>query len=177
MGLEQKLARAATIADLREIARRRLPKPLFDFVDGGAGAEVTLRDNEAAFAEPRLLPRYGVDVSRRSAAADVLGFGASMPLVIAPVGFAGLLWPGGESAAARVAGEAGLPFCLSTNSNASLEDIAGEARGTERWFQLYFLKDREWMKRLVERAAAAGYRALCVTIDLPIAGPARAGHP
>ena len=164
------LARCASIADLRRLARRRLPKPLFDFVDGGAGAEATQRDNELAFAELRLAPRYGVDVARRSAAVDILGYRATMPLVLAPVGFAGLLWPGGEAAAARAAAEAGVPFCLSTNSNASLEDIRAAAETGERWFQLYFLKDRDWMRSLVERARDAGYRTLCVTVDLPIAG-------
>ena len=165
-----RLERCATIADLRALAQRRLPRPLFDFVDGGAGAEFTLGDNERAFAELRLAPRYAVDVSRRSAAADILGFRASMPLVLAPVGFAGLLSPQGELAAATAAASAGLPFCLSTNSNASLEDVHDAAGDSERWFQLYFLKDREWMNALMARAARAGYRTLCVTIDLPIAG-------
>lgn len=167
---EASLARCASIGDLRRLAQRRLPKPLFDFVDGGAGAEATLRENELAFAEPRLAPRYGVDVSRRSAVVDILGYRATMPLALAPVGFAGLLWPQGEAAAARAAAEAGVPFCLSTNSNASLEDIRAAAENGERWFQLYFLKDRDWMRSLVQRAQSAGYRTLCVTIDLPIAG-------
>jgi isopentenyl diphosphate isomerase/L-lactate dehydrogenase-like FMN-dependent dehydrogenase len=165
-----RLTRCASIGDLRTLAQRRLPRPLFDFVDGAAGAEATLRDNVAAFAAPRLVPRYGIDVARRSAATDILGFSAAMPLVLAPVGFAGLLWPQGEAAAARAAAAAGIPFCLSTNSNTSLEDLAAAAGNAERWFQLYLLKDRDWMNALVARAAAAGYRTLCVTIDLPIAG-------
>lgn len=152
------------------MAELRLPRPLFDFVDGAAGAEATLRDNALAFAAPRLLPRYGIDVAQRSAVTDILGYRAAMPLVLAPVGFAGLLWPQGEAAAARAAAAAGVPFCLSTNSNTSLEDLAAAAANAERWFQLYLLKDREWMNALVARAAQAGYRTLCVTIDLPIAG-------
>jgi isopentenyl diphosphate isomerase/L-lactate dehydrogenase-like FMN-dependent dehydrogenase len=168
--LEARLARCASIGDLRRLAQRRLPRPLFDFVDGAAGAEATLRENALAFAAPRLMPRYGIDVARRSAATDILGYRAAMPLVLAPVGFAGLLWPRGEAAAARAAAAAGIPFCLSTNSNASLEDLAGAAETAERWFQLYLLKDRAWMNALVGRAAKAGYRTLCVTIDLPIAG-------
>jgi isopentenyl diphosphate isomerase/L-lactate dehydrogenase-like FMN-dependent dehydrogenase len=168
--LARRLERCASIADLRSLAERRLPRALFDFVDGAAGAERTLRDNERAFSALRLAPRYGVDVSSRASATDLLGFRASMPLAFAPVGFAGLLWPHGEAAAARVAAEAGLPFCLSTNSNASLEDVARAAGDGERWFQLYFLRDREWMNGLVERARRAGYRGLCVTVDLPIAG-------
>ena len=167
---EARLAHCASISDLRSLAQRRLPRPLFDFVDGGAGGETTLRANEQAFAADALAPRYAIDVSRRHAAVDILGFRASMPLVLAPVGFAGLLWPGGEAAAARVAAEAGLPYCLSTNSNASLEQISVATGDSERWFQLYFLKDREWMRSLVQRAAQSGYRTLCVTIDLPIAG-------
>jgi isopentenyl diphosphate isomerase/L-lactate dehydrogenase-like FMN-dependent dehydrogenase len=165
-----RIARSATVSDLRLLAKRRLPRPLFDFVDGGAGGEATLRDNVRAFADLRLAPRYGIDVGRRSAAANILGVSASMPLVLAPVGFAGVLWPGGEIAAAAVAAGRKLPYCLSTNSNASLEEIAAAAPDGDRWFQLYILKDREWMAGLVRRAANAGFRTLCVTIDLPIAG-------
>ena len=97
----QQLERCPSIADLRRLAERRLPRPLFDFVDGGAGSEGTLHDNERAFRALTLAPRYAVDVSRRVSGIDLLGVPASMPLVIAPVGFAGLLWPGGEAAARR----------------------------------------------------------------------------
>lgn len=165
-----RLERCASISDLRELARRRLPRPLFDFVDGGAGAETTLRENEEAFARLRLMPRYPVDVSRRTARTTILGYNASMPLVLAPVGFAGLLFPDGEQGAARAAAHAEIPFCLSTNSLASVEEIGACAQSSERWFQLYFLKDRAWMQTLVQRAAASGFRVLCVTIDLPVAG-------
>jgi isopentenyl diphosphate isomerase/L-lactate dehydrogenase-like FMN-dependent dehydrogenase len=165
-----RLERCAAIADLRALARRRLPRPLFDFVDGGAGSEGTLRANERAFADLRLIPRYAVDVGRRTSATDILGYRAALPLILAPVGFAGLLFPDGEAAAARAALTARLPFCLSTNSVASLEDIEAAAGAADRWFQLYFLKDREWMHALVRRASESGYRTLCVTIDLPIAG-------
>ena len=147
-----------------------MPRPLFDFVDGGAGSEGTLHDNERAFRALTLAPRYAVDVSRRVSGIDLLGVRASLPLALAPVGFAGLLWPDGEAAAARMAAEAGIAFCLSTNSNASLEEVARAAGDRERWFQLYFLKDRERMNSLVDRARQAGYRGLCVTIDLPVAG-------
>jgi isopentenyl diphosphate isomerase/L-lactate dehydrogenase-like FMN-dependent dehydrogenase len=166
----RQLERCASIADLRRLAERRLPRPLFDFLDGGAGSEVTLHDNERAFRALRLAPRYAVDVSRRVSGIDLLGVRASMPLALAPVGFAGLLWPDGEAAAARVAAKTGIAFCLSTNSNASLEEVARAGGDGERWFQLYFLKDREWMQSLVERARQAGYRGVCVTIDLPVAG-------
>jgi len=93
-----------------------------------------------------------------------------MPLILAPVGFAGLLFPDGELGAARGAANAEIPFCLSTNSLASVEEIGACAESGERWFQLYFLKDRAWMQTLVQRAAASGFRVLCVTIDLPVAG-------
>ena len=166
----QQLERCPSIADLRRLAERRLPRPLFDFVDGGAGSEGTLHDNERAFRALTLAPRYAVDVSRRVSGIDLLGVRASLPLALAPVGFAGLLWPQGEAAAARAAAYAGVPFCLSTNSNASLEEVARAAGDRERWFQLYFLKDRERMNSLVDRARQAGYRGLCVTIDLPVAG-------
>lgn len=165
-----RLARCATISDLRELARRRLPRPLFDFVDGGAGTEITLRDNEQAFGKLRLLPRYPVDVSRRSSRTTILGYDAAMPLIFAPVGFAGLLSADGELSAARAAAQAEIPFCLSTNSVVSIEDVGSCAGARERWFQLYFLRDRAWMQSLVQRAAASGFRVLCVTIDLPIAG-------
>jgi len=165
-----RLERCASISDLRELARRRLPRPLFDFVDGGAGAETTLRENEEAFARLRLMPRYPVDVSRRTARTTILGYNASMPLVLAPVGFAGLLFPDGEQGVARAAANAKIPFCLSTNSLASVEEIGACAQSSERWFQLYFLKDRAWMQTLVQRAAASGFRVLCVTIDLAVAG-------
>jgi isopentenyl diphosphate isomerase/L-lactate dehydrogenase-like FMN-dependent dehydrogenase len=164
------LARAAAISDLRLLCARRLPRPLFDFVDGGAGAEATLAENLEAFAEPRIAPRYAVDVSGRTTETEILGARAAAPLVLAPVGFAGLLWPQGEAAAVRAAAAASLPYCLSTNANASLEEIRKAAPEADLWFQLYFLRDREWMKALVRRAAQAGYRTLCVTIDLPIAG-------
>lgn len=165
-----RLGRCATISDLRVLARRRLPLPLFDFVDGAAGSEATLRANEQAFADLRLVPRYGIDVSRRTCEIDILGRRAALPLILAPVGFAGLLWPDGEAAAARAALKARLPFCLSTNSVASLEEIEIATGGADRWFQLYFLKDREWMRGLVQRAHDSDYRVLCVTVDLPVAG-------
>jgi isopentenyl diphosphate isomerase/L-lactate dehydrogenase-like FMN-dependent dehydrogenase len=111
-----------------------------------------------------------VDVSQRSARTTILGYNASMPLILAPVGFAGLLFPDGEAGAARAAANAKIPFCLSTNSLASVEEIGACAQSSERWFQLYFLKDRAWMRTLVQRAADSDFRVLCVTIDLPVAG-------
>ena len=161
---------AVTIADLRLIARRRLPRAVFDFIEGGARDERTLRDNQADFARWLLMPRVAVGVERRDPGVTILGRPASLPLVIAPVGLTGFFWPGGEIAAARAAAKAGVPFCLSTNSVASLEQVAQAVPESERWFQLYFLRDRDWMHGLVERAAAANYRVLCLTVDLPLQG-------
>ncbi|WP_128561766.1 alpha-hydroxy acid oxidase [Methylobacterium crusticola] len=161
---------AVSIADLRRLAARRLPRSVFDFIDGGAGDEVTLRDNEAAFADWQLVPRVGVDVSRRSAEADIVGARSQAPLLLAPTGLAGFFWPSGEIAAARAAAAAGLPFCLSTNSVASIEAVADAVPDADRWFQLYALKDRDWMHALVSRARVARYRVLCITVDLPVQG-------
>jgi isopentenyl diphosphate isomerase/L-lactate dehydrogenase-like FMN-dependent dehydrogenase len=143
-----RLERCASIPDVRKLARRRLPRPLFDFVDGGAGAETTLREDEHAFARLRLLPRYPVDVSRRSTPTTILGYNASTPLILAPVGFAGPLFPDGELGAARAAANAAIPFRLSTNSLALVEENGTYSESGERWSQLYFLKDRAWMQTL-----------------------------
>ena len=105
-----RLSRAFSVADLRRLARRRLPGLVFDFIDGGAGDEITLRENVQAFDRWRLMPRVGVDVSERSLAVDIIGRPAKLPLILAPTGLAGLYWPGGEVAAARAADECGIPF-------------------------------------------------------------------
>ena len=164
------LSRAFSIADLRRLARRRLPKLVFDFIGGGAGDEVALRENAQVFDRWRLMPRVGVDVSERSLAAEILGRPAKLPLILAPTGLAGLYWPGGEIAAARAAAEAGIPFCLSTNSVASMEELAAALPGSDRWFQLYMLKDKGMLESMLDRAAACGYGVLCLTVDLPIQG-------
>ena len=164
------LSRAFSIEDLRGLARRRLPRLVFDFIDGGAGDEATLRENCRAFDNWVLMPRIGVDVSQRSLCAEILGRQSSLPLILAPTGLAGLFWPGGEIHALRAASEAGIPFCLSTNSVASMEEVAEAIPDSERWFQLYMLKDKGMLDSMVDRARAAGYRVLCLTVDLPIQG-------
>lgn len=167
---QQSLQRAVSIAALRDLAARRLPYALFDFIDGGAGDEITMRHNEADFGKWTLVPRYAVDVSRRDLSVDMLGRRADVPLMLAPTGLAGMFWPNGELSAIRATAKAGIPLCLSTNSVCSMEEVAKAAPDADRWFQLYFLKDREWMNTLVQRAENSGYRVLCVTIDLPVHG-------
>ncbi len=162
--------RAYSISDLRELSRRRLPKAFFDFIDGAAGEEITLRDNAAAFRRWQFRPRVAKDVSRRNLETSMLGRDAEMPLLIAPTGLAGMYWPNGELHAMRAAAAAGIPLCLSTNSIASLEEVAEIAPDADRWFQIYFLKDQDWMFSLVERARKAKYRVLCVTMDLAVHG-------
>ena len=162
--------KALNIDDLRRFARRRLPRGVFDFIDGGAGDEVTLRGNRAAFERWSLLPRVGVDVAHRTLATSILGAASSLPLIIGPTGLAGFFHREGEAGIATAAAQAGVPFCLSANSIASIEETANGAPPAERWFQIYFLKDREWMDGLVRRARDNGYRVLCITVDLPITG-------
>ncbi len=168
--INRTLAAALSIADLRLLARRKLPRAVFDFIDGGASDEVTARDNEAGFQDWMLLPRAAVDVSRRSLRTTIAGAQSELPLLLAPTGLAGFYWPSGEIAAASAAAAAGIPFCLSTNSVASIEEVAAAVPDGERWFQLYFLKDRDWMQALLRRAKDASYRVLCITIDLPVQG-------
>jgi L-lactate dehydrogenase (cytochrome) len=153
------------IGDLRRAARRRLPRFLFDFVDGGAHAENTLRWNEEAFLRWRFRHRVLVDVTRRSLATTVLGAEQKLPLVLAPTGFTGMLWPRGEVEAARAAEAAGIPLCLSTASISSMEEVKA-ATSAPFWFQLYVTKDRGIAEELVARADAAGCPVLALTVDI-----------
>ena len=159
-----------TIEDLRRRARRRLPRAVFDYIDGGAEDEVTLRANRRAFERITFQPRALVDVGTPDLSTIVLGQRLAVPLILAPAGLVGLFWPDGEVASARAAARFGTAFTLSTVSVASLEEVASAARGTALWFQLYVFRDRELTRSLVERALAAGYEALCLTIDVPVAG-------
>jgi (S)-mandelate dehydrogenase len=159
-----KLAAAINIADLRELARRRLPRVVFDYLDGGAEDETTLDSNREAFRRwafvPRILPGTGtVDLS-----VDLFGERLKLPLIVGPTGLNGIFRHRADVLLARAAGAAGAAFALSTPSNSSLEDIAAAGQGV-RWFQLYPLGERSLWQRLVDRAAAAGYRALVVTVD------------
>jgi L-lactate dehydrogenase (cytochrome) len=160
----------ASIEDLRRRARRRLPNAVFDFVDGGAHDERSLRANREDFDRLSLVPRVLTDVSRRATATTLLGEPISMPLLIAPTGLAGLLARKGEVALARAAEAAGIPFCLSQMAASSIEEVD---RATRRpfWFQSYLLKDRRINEALFDRAAKAGCRVLVITVDTKTQGP------
>ena len=161
------LARAFTIDDLRRLARRRLPRAVFDFVEGGAGDEQTVVRNRAAFERLLFQPKVLVDVSKREQATVVFGDRIETPVLLSPTGMAGLCWPKGEVAAARAAHEAGTIYTLSTHSSCSIEEVAAGAPGP-LWFQLYVWQNRDLTRSFVERARAAGYRALLLTVDVPV---------
>jgi len=159
-----------TIEDLRHRARRRLPRAVFDYIDGGAEDEVTLRANRQAFERVTFRPRVLVDSGKPHLSTTVLGQRLALPVILAPAGLVGLFWPNGEVLAARAAARFGTIFTLSTVSVASLEEVAAGAPGAALWFQLYVFRDRELTRSIVERALAAGYQALCVTVDVQVAG-------
>jgi isopentenyl diphosphate isomerase/L-lactate dehydrogenase-like FMN-dependent dehydrogenase len=158
---------AYNIFDLRELARRRLPKGLFEFVDRGAEDEVSLRHNRAALERIKLRPRTLVDVSQRSQEITLLGHRQQIPIAVAPTGAAGIMWHDGEIALARAAAAAGIPFTLATASMTAMDRIAEEAGG-RLWFQLYMYADRSLSHGLARRAASIGYEALLVTVDSPV---------
>jgi len=160
---------AYNIFDLREMALKRVPKGLFEFVDRGTEDEVALRNNRAAFERIKLIPRTLVDVSARSQEITLFGHRQKMPIVIAPTGTAGLMWHEGEIALARAAKAAGIPFSLATGSITAMEKVAAEAGG-RLWFQLYMWSQVDLSYQLVERAKAAGYEGLMVTVDSAVSG-------
>jgi len=163
------VSRAWSIEELRRRARARLPRAIFDFFDGGAEDEVTLRDNRAAFERTRLLPRVLVDVSKPDPSCEILGAPAKQPFFVAPTGAAGIAWPGVDVGIARAAAALGVPYTLSTNATAGIEEIAEKAPG-RLWFQLYVLRERAFVEKLIARAEAAGYEALVPTVDLAVGG-------
>ncbi len=164
------IKRVVTVDHLRQRAKKNLPKAIFEFIDGGANDEQTLRANRAHFADIDFAPRTLVDVSERRQSTRILGQDLSSPFILGPTGLAGLLWPDGDLATARATQAAGVGYCLSTNSNASIESVAQRGRNSF-WFQLYIQRDRGMVRSLVERAIAAGCPVLCLTVDLPIQGP------
>ena len=159
----------ASISDYRELARRRLPRMIFDYIDGGAYAEVTLQRNVADIEAIALRQRVMKDMTQLSMGVSLFGQQLSMPLALAPVGMAGMYGRRGEVQAAKAAKAAAVPFCLSTVGICPLEEVARDA-GTPPWFQLYMLKDRGYMRELLARAKAVGSQVLVFTVDLPVPG-------
>ena len=163
------VAKAYSIEDLRLSAKRRLPRAIFDFFDGGAEDEITLRDNQAAYKRMRLLPKVLTDVSKIDTRTIILGQPAELPIAIAPTGAVGFGWRGGDIAIARAAVAAGIPYTLSSTATASIEKIADQAPG-RLWFQAYILRNKPFLAALIERARVADYEALVITVDLPVGG-------
>src|SRR4029079_17544218 len=161
--------RVLNIEDLRRRAKRRLPRVVFDYIDGGAEDESTLRANSRAFEAVTLRPRCAVATPVCDLRTTVLGTLVSMPLILAPVGSSRLMFPHGEEAAARAAGEAGIIYTLSTLSGCRVEDVAAASGGTT-WYQLYLVGGRDCALAGIDRARKAGFSALVVTIDTPVAG-------
>jgi L-lactate dehydrogenase (cytochrome) len=167
---ERRLGRAHTIADLRAIAARRVPRAVFDYADGAAEREISLRRARDSFARVEFHPRVLHDVSTVDTSTTVLGRSWPLPFALAPTGFTRMMHHEGERAAARAAQRAGLTFALSTMGTTSIEEVADVAPGTAKWFQLYVMRDRAAGKDLIERARAAGFEALVLTVDTPVAG-------
>ena len=169
----RRLEKALTIEDLRRVAKRRTPKAAFDYTDGAADGEVSLARAREGFADVEFVPSILRDVSTVDTSREVLGGRVALPFGIAPTGFTRMMQTEGEIAGATAAAAAGIPFSLSTMGTTSIEDVAAAApasAGARNWFQLYMWKDRERSMALVERAAAAGFDTLLVTVDVPVAG-------
>ena len=167
--IARRLARAASVEDLRRLAKRRLPRAVFDYIDGGAEDELTLARNSEAFRRLEFRPRVLRDVSRVDTKTTLLGRELEMPLVLAPTGFCRMADPAGELAVARAAERAGLPYTLSTLATRSIEEVAEVSDG-RKWFQVYVWRDRGLLKEMLERASAAGYEAIVVTVDTAVLG-------
>lgn len=170
---ERRLARAYCIDDLRTIGRRRNPRAVFDYADGGTEEERSLARNRDAFARVEFIPRVLRDVSAADPSTTILGLSAALPLAFAPTGFTRMQHHLGERAVARVAEEAGIPYCLSTVGTTSPEELVEAAPHGRNWFQLYLFQDRAASKDLIARVDAAGYEALVLTVDVPIQGGRR----
>lgn len=158
-----------SIDDLRALARRRLPRAVFDFYDGGAEDELTLAENRAAYNGWRLSPRVLVDVAEAHTRCELVGAEAGLPAVVAPTGAAGFGNRGADLALARAAAKMGIPYTLSSSATTAIETIADKAPG-RLWFQAYVLRNREFFWQLIERARVADYEALVITVDLPVGG-------
>ena len=163
------MAKILTIGDLKRVAQRRVPKMFFDYADSGAWTEGTYRANEEDFQKIKLRQRVLVDMSNRSLETTMIGEKVSMPVALAPTGMTGMQHPDGEILAAQAAEEFGVPFTLSTMAICSIEDVA-ERTTKPFWFQLYVLRDKDFVYNLIDRAKAAKCSALVLTLDLQIQG-------
>jgi L-lactate dehydrogenase (cytochrome) len=163
------VANAVTIADLRLLAKRRLPRMVFDYIDGGAEREWSLRENSRAFEDVMFRPRSAVATRSVDLSTTVLGMKIDVPFIFAPVGSSRMFYPRGEEVAAAVAGDTGTIYTLSTLSGCRMEDVRASTRG-DAWYQLYQVGGRDVALQSIARAKAAGYKALVVTIDTPVAG-------
>ena len=166
---EHTLPAITCIEDLRVLHQKRTPRMFYDYVDSGSWSESTYRNNTAAFENYKLRQRVMVDIDKRNLKTKMLGQEVRLPLALAPVGLTGMQWVNGEIKAAQAAEEFGVPFCLSTMSICSIEEVA-DAVNRPFWFQLYVMRDRDYIKRLILRAKAAGCSALILTVDLQIMG-------
>jgi L-lactate dehydrogenase (cytochrome) len=160
----------ANIEDLRVLAKKRVPRMFYDYADSGSWTESTYRANESDFQKIKLRQRVAVNMENRSTASTMIGQPVAMPVAIAPTGLTGMQHADGEILAARAAKRFGIPFTLSTMSICSIEDVAKETAGHPFWFQLYVMKDRGYIERLIDRAKAANCSALVLTLDLQIIG-------
>ncbi len=168
--LDRRLARAADIADLRNIGRRRTPRPVFDYVDGAAGDEISMHRSREAFDRVEFLPRVLRDVSMIDTSTTILGQTSAMPFAFAPTGYTRMMHAEGEGAVARVAAKAGIPYALSTVGTTTPEDVAKASGIGRRWFQLYVWNDREASRALIDRAKGSGFDVLVLTVDVPVGG-------
>jgi L-lactate dehydrogenase (cytochrome) len=165
------LDRCASVADVRALARRRVPRAVFDYTDGAAGQdEASLRRARHAFSRVEFQPRVLQDVRSVDMSTSILGERASLPLIFSPTGFTRMMHYAGEPAVARVAERIGVPYGLSTLGTTSIEELAAAVPGARRWFQLYLMTDRGYGVELVDRAQSAGYDTIILTVDTPVAG-------
>ena len=165
----RKLERAANIADLRLLARARLPRGIFDYIDGGAEDEITMRRNSDAFRDYEFVPRILRNVADIDTSTTLLGRSLSSPLIFSPTGFTRIAHSQGELSVARVAATHGLPYCLSTLSTRSIEEVAAVSNGP-KWFQVYVWRDRGLVRDMLSRAQANGYEAIMLTVDTAVLG-------
>ncbi len=167
--VERRLRRCVSVEDYRRVARRRLPRGVFDYIDGGAEDERTMRGNVEAFGRYEFQPRVLRDVSNLDTSVTILGRPASMPLIIAPTGYTRIAHSQGELAVARAASRAGIPYSLSTMGTRSIEDVASVS-ASDKWFQIYTWRDRPLVEELVARAKVAGYTTVWLTVDTAVLG-------